>query len=125
MITNIETNFSNIRCFEFTGEITKKDFETTVFPALEGLKVSQEEVNMVYILMTDLENFTTAAWLQDALLGLKNIANFKRVAIVSTNESIKQFTEFFSKIMPGEFKGFDQNDEKKAIEWAALGNQLN
>ncbi|MGI9527413.1 MAG: STAS/SEC14 domain-containing protein [Weeksellaceae bacterium] len=121
MITKLDTSFTNIVSFEFTDKIYKEDFETTVFPAIKDLKEKQDEINMVYIINTDLKNFTTEAWLQDALLGLKNLTKFNRVAIVTASDNVQTFTELFSKVIPGEFKGFEMSEREKAMKWVANG----
>ena len=43
--------------------------------------------------------------------------DFKKLA--SSVVEIQNFTEIFSHVMPGEFKGFDKADLHEALRWAA------
>jgi len=73
------------------------------------------------VIDTDLSNFTAGAWLQDALLGLKNIGSWNRAAILSDSEGIKTFTNIFSIVVPGEFKGFSKDQLEEAVVWVSSG----
>ena len=62
------------------------------------------------VIETDLSKFTAGAWFQDAMLGVKTLTKWNREAIVYDYEIVQDFTEIFSKIMIGEFKGFNKKD---------------
>ena len=66
-----------------------------------------------------MKNFTIGAWMKDALLGIKNISKWNRAAIVTDSEGIKTFTDMVSKIVPGEFRGYDSSELQEAISWVA------
>jgi len=121
MISIIKNAPANVAAFTATGEVTKDDFQSTVMPHVKAVTEQYDELNYVLNLDTDISNFTMGAWWQDALLGIKNISKWNRAAIVTNKESIQQFTEVFSKIMPGEFRGFDKEELEMAINWAATG----
>ena len=71
------------------------------------------------VIDTDLAKFSTGAWFQDAMLGVKTLTKWNRAAIVYDSETVQDFTEIFSKIMIGEFKGFDKKDYDKAVKWTS------
>lgn len=121
MISIIKTAPANVAAFTATGEVNKDDFQSVVMPHVKAVVEQHDELNYVLNLDTDISNFTAGAWLQDALLGIKNITKWNRAAIVTEKESIQNFTEIFSKVMPGEFRGFDKNELEMAINWAATG----
>src|SRR5688572_16997003 len=83
MIRQLPNTPSNVVAFEAEGEITKPDFTETVMPAVEKAVKQHDELNYLLLLNTELKNFTMQAWMQDALLGLKNITKWRRVAIVT------------------------------------------
>lgn len=82
--------------FRAMGEVTKEDYENTVIPAVEALISSINEINFLLVLDTDIENFTLGAWMQDAMLGIKNLGKWNRAAIVTDSEKIIAFTNGFS-----------------------------
>lgn len=123
MLQSITTAPRNIAAFEASGEITKEDFDRVI--KIVDEKIEQEgELNYLLKLDTPLRNFTFAAWMNDAWLGIKNITKWNRCAIVTDKESVQKFTDMFSKIMIGEFRGYDQEEYDKAEHWVATGRDL-
>ena len=124
MITIISEAPENVAAFNATGEVTKEDFENLVIPRVKQ-KVDQfNELNYLLYLDTDLDNFTMGAWLQDALLGLKNLTKWNRTAIVTNKEGVQNFTDIFSVLMPGEFKSFPKGNLYNALYWCKNGNEV-
>jgi hypothetical protein len=116
MIHQIDTT-DNVVAFRALAEVTKEDFQRVVVPAVEKLVNQLNEINFLLVLDTDLENFTAGAWLQDAMIGLKHLGKWNRAAIISDSEDIISFTNGFTYIVPGEFKGFKKLDFNKALNW--------
>jgi hypothetical protein len=108
---------ANVAAFRATGEVTKEDYEKVVIPEVEKLVNGKDEINFLLVLDTDIQNFTVGAWLQDALLGLKNFGKWHRAAIVSDSDNVIKFTNGFSYIAPGEFRGFKKEDASEALNW--------
>lgn len=119
MIHHLQNLPSNIVGFKAVGEITEEDFSETVMPKVKELIDKTDQLNYLLVLETSLKNFTVGAWMKDALMGIKHLTKWNRAAIVSDTEAIRSFTNFFSYLMPGEFKGFEHKDLEKAIEWVA------
>ena len=119
MITQIENLPQNIVGFKATGEITEKDFTETVMPKVKVLIDKTDKLNYLLVLETSLKNFTVGAWFQDAIMGIRHFTKWSRTAIVSDEKGIRMFTNFFSYLIPGEFKGFENKDLQEAIDWVA------
>ena len=109
----------NIVGFKATGEITEKDFTETVMPKVKSLIDKTDQLNYLLVLETSLNSFTMGAWMEDAMMGIKHLTKWNRAAIVSDVESIRNFTNFFSYFIPGEFKGFEHKDLQQAIDWVS------
>ncbi|KQR93628.1 hypothetical protein ASG01_09115 [Chryseobacterium sp. Leaf180] len=124
MITIIEDAPENVAAFRADGEITKEDFDQTVFPHVEKKIETYNELNYLLYLNTDLDNFTASAWFQDVLLGIKNLAKWNRAAIVTDKKGVQNFTDIFSVLMPGEFKSFPREDLANALFWCEHGNEV-
>lgn len=119
MIHHLQNLPANIVGFKATGDITEKDFTETIIPKVEALIQKTDKLNYLLVLETSLKKFTIGAWMKDAMMGIKHLSKWNRAAIVSDVEAIRNFTDFFSYLMPGEFKGFEHADLQKAIDWVA------
>ncbi|RZJ73503.1 STAS/SEC14 domain-containing protein [Flavobacterium sp.] len=118
MIQQINNVPDNMVAFRSSGEVTKDDFDT-VFPKVEELVERTGKLNYLLELDNSPADFTAGAWLQDALLGVKNITKWNRAAIVTDSEQIRTFTDAFSKLMPGEFRGFSKDEFDNAVDWVS------
>ena len=119
MIKYMENLPPNIVGFKAIGGITEKDFTETVNPKVKVLIEKTDKLNYLLVLETSLKNFTIEAWMKDAMMGIKHLTKWNRAAIVSDVEAIRNFTNFFSYLMPGEFKGFEHKDLQQAIDWVS------
>lgn len=124
MITILNDAPENVAAFNATGDVTKEDFENLVIPYVKNKVEQFDELNYLLYLDTDLGNFTMGAWLQDALLGIKNITKWNRAAIVTDKEGVQNFTDIFSVLMPGEFKSFPKENLYNALYWCQNGNEV-
>jgi len=119
MITQIKDVPSNMVAFRASGEVTKDDFENVVFPAVDDVVKKTGELNYVLVLETEIKNFTLGAWLKDALLGITKLTKWNRAAIITDSEGIIRFTNAFSVLVPGEFKGFLPEEFDQAVTWVS------
>jgi hypothetical protein len=71
------------------------------------------------VLNTTLSNYSLQAWLKDALLGFVYFTEWKKIAIVSNQKSIKDFTNLFGHLLPRTTKGFLMEDLGAAEVWIA------
>lgn len=110
---------ANIVGFKAVGEVTEIDFTHTVIPKVKELIERTDKLNYLLVLETSVKNFTIGAWMKDAIMGIKHLTKWNRAAIVSDVEAIRKFTDFFSYLMPGEFKGFEHKDLQVAIDCVA------
>ena|SRR5215217_6096075 len=125
MIAKLQNIPENVAAFEASGIVTKSDFENVVFPTVEEKVKLFNELNYLLYLNTSVEDFTFKAWLQDLLLGIKNLTKWNRCAIITDNNTVQNFTEIFSILMPGEFRSFPKNKLENAIFWCATGEEKN
>lgn len=103
-----------------TGEVTADDLKSTLLPGLEALTDKYKEIYYILVLETKVENFTAGAWYQDMVAGLKHLTAWKKMAIVTDQKSVENFTDAFSYVTPGEAKGFSLDELDDAITWVSL-----
>ena len=118
MITQISGLPSNMVGFRSSGEVTKEDFEI-VKKEVAVLVEKTGKLNYLLFLDNSPKDFTMGAWLQDALLGINNITKWNRAAIVSDSDTVIKFTDTFSKVMPGEYRGFRKEEYDVAVDWVS------
>lgn len=118
MIVKIPGLPDNMVGFRADGEVTKKDFEI-VHLQVADLVEKTGKLNYLLFLDNSPADFTMGAWLQDALLGVKHITKWNRAAIISDSEAVISFTAVFSKVIPGEFRGYHKTDYNKAVDWVS------
>ncbi|NMH27595.1 SpoIIAA family protein [Flavobacterium silvaticum] len=118
MIEQLKDVPANMVAFKASGKVDERDFEL-VQDEVSEIVEKTGKLNYLLELDTDISNFTAGAWLQDMLLGLKHITKWNRAAIVTDSENIQKFTDLFSHIMPGEFRGFPKTELAYAINWTA------
>lgn len=119
MIEQIKNLPDNMVGFRALAMVTKEDFENIIIPEVEKIVAKTGKLNYMLVLDTNVKDFTAGAWMQDALLGLKNLTKWNRAAIVTDDTAIHQFTTVFSALMPGEFKGFKKIDMDIAVAWVS------
>lgn len=105
-----------------TGEVTAEDLKSTLLPGLEALTNKYKEIYYILVLETKVENFTAGAWYQDMVAGLKHLTAWKKMAIVTDQKAVENFTDAFSYVTPGESKGFSLAEIDEAITWVSLKN---
>ncbi|RZK10727.1 MAG: STAS/SEC14 domain-containing protein [Flavobacterium sp.] len=118
MIQQIHDLPSNMVGFRSSGEVTKDDFDIVQKKVAE-LVEQTDKLNYLLYLENSPADFTIGAWLQDALLGIKNLTKWNRAAIISDSDMVDNFTKVFSALMPGEFKVFPKADYQTAINWTS------
>ena len=113
---------STIVGFNASGEITAKDFTDIVMPKVKALIDKTDKLNYLLVLDTSIKKFSIGAWMKDAMMGIKHLTKWNKAAIVSDVDALRNFTDFFSYVMPGEFKEFEHNDLQQAIDWVSEKN---
>lgn len=118
------TTTGNVAAFRALGEVTANDYKTVIVPAVTQLAEQINEINFLFLIDTEIGNFTAGAWLEDALIGLRNLGKWDRAAIVTDSKYAITFTNGFSYIAPGEFRGYTKDRFEEALNWVQ-GTDLN
>ncbi|KAF2517151.1 SpoIIAA family protein [Flavobacterium foetidum] len=121
MIQKIDSP-ENVAAFRATGEITAEDYQTALVPVVVELAKKRNEINFLILIDTDIKNLKIASWMEDALLGLRNLGKWNRAAIITDSERAIRFTNSFNYFVSGEFRGFKKNDFNKALHWVEGAN---
>ena len=119
MIETISDLPGHVAAFKATGRITGKDYDEMINPIVSKIYKEYGKINYLLVLDTSLNNYSLEAYLKDALLGFVYFTEWKKIGIVSSKRSIKDFTDIFGKLIPGSTKGFMMNELEEAKRWIA------
>ncbi len=119
MIEQLKNVPTHVAAFRATGEVTQSDMDSVLLPAVKKIVNATGELNFLWVLDTSVKNFTAGAWFKDVLLGIQHLTKWNRAAIVTDSAGIKIFTEIFSKLMIGEFRGYSYREMDEAVKWVA------
>lgn len=122
MLTPIENLPAHVFGVKAVGEVSEGDLRNTLLPGLSRLVAKYGEIYYLLVLRTRIENFTAGAWLQDMIAGIKHFTRWRKMAIVTDQKSVEQFTDIFSYVSPGEAKGFSLSEMDEAISWVSTRN---
>jgi hypothetical protein len=103
--------------FEVAGTLKAEDYRDVILPALERAAAGGE-VRFV-IVIPEFHGMSGGAMWQDLKVGVEHLRAWKRIALVTDIEWMKQMTTLFGWMTPGEVRQFSLAQRDEAIAWAA------
>jgi hypothetical protein len=122
MITVMSDLPAYVAGFKARGEVSKEDYEGVLIPRIEEVYKAHGHIHFLFVLETEVGNFTTAAWWKDLMVGLEHFSKWKKMAIVSDQKAVEKISSLISPILPGETKGFSLRELEAAKSWVAQEN---
>jgi hypothetical protein len=119
MVEQIPNLPDNVLGFTAKGTLTANDYESVIIPAVEALFSRQGKVRFLYHLGEDFSGFEAAAMWDDMKLGLKHLAGWERVALVSDVEWIRAAVKVFGLAIPGHVRVFHNRELAEATRWVS------
>jgi len=119
MVEQIPDLPDNALGFTAKGTVTASDYASVIIPAVEALFSRQSKVRFLYHLGEDFSGFEAAAMWKDAKLGLKHLAGWERMAVVSDIEWIRAAIKVFGLAIPGQVRVFYNRELAEAKRWIA------
>jgi len=117
MVEQIPNLPGNVLGFTAKGTVTASDYESVIIPAVEALFSRQDKVRFLYHLGEECSGFEAAAMWDDAKLGLKHLAGWERLAVVSDIEWIRVAIKVFGLAIPGHVRVFHNRELAEAKRW--------
>jgi SpoIIAA-like len=117
MVERIPDLPDNVLGFRAKGTVTAADYESVIIPAVETLFSRRGKVRFLYHLGEDFSGFEAAAMWDDTKLGLKHLAGWERMALVSDVEWIRTALRIFGLAIPGHVRVFHNREIDEAIRW--------
>lgn len=117
MVERIPDLPDNVIGFAAKGTVTADDYESVIIPAVEALFSRQSKVRFLYHLGEDFSGFDAAAMWDDTKLGLKHLAGWERMAVVSDVEWLRAAIKIFGLAIPGHVRVFHNRELAEATRW--------
>ena len=105
--------------FDVSGEVTADDYHTVVIPAVEKAAAGGSKMKMLYHVTPDFEKYDLEAMWDDTKVGLKHLASWEKIAVVTDVGWIRSILKAFGVMMPGEVRVFDNGQLAEAKSWLA------
>jgi len=101
------------------GTISGDDYETTLIPVIDEAVDQHGKVALLLVFGSDFEGYTAGAAFDDMRFGLTHATAFRRIAIVSDNQWLRNGAAAMMYLIPGKSRGFSVDDLESAKEWVA------
>lgn len=119
MIKRIEDLPGNVIAYEAIDTVTDEDYEQKIIPEVESAASLHEKIRFMYVIGDKFKGFSPQAMWDDAKIGLKKLAKWEKVALVSDVDWIRNGVKIFGHLISAEVKVFDLVDLPKAKRWIA------
>lgn len=119
MLQKIDTNRIGILAFDAVGKLTDEDYKISLVPAIETYLKTDGPAHLLLRFGPDFEGYSARAAMDDALLGLRHLHDFERIAVVTDHHWIAQGMRMFGPIMSAKIKVFALDETDEALTWVA------
>ncbi len=101
------------------GTISGDDYDTTLIPAIDEAVDQHGKASLLLVFGPDFEGYTAGAAFDDISFGVTHATAFRRIAIVSDNQWLRNGAAALMYLIPGKSRGFSVDDLEVAKTWIA------
>ena len=105
----------NVVAAKGSGEVTKKDYEDVLIPAVAAALKRHDKIRCFYMLDKEFSGFDAGAVWEDTKIGFEHLTRWERVAVVTDVEWIRLTINFFHFLFP--IRVFSVSEEAEARKW--------
>lgn len=117
MIEPIRDLPDSVLGFTAKGTVRAADYVTVIVPAVGAALAKHSKIRLLYHLGREFSGFEPAALWEDAKIGLKRLASWDRIAVVTDVEWIRAATKAFGFLLRGQVRLFHDGELNAAREW--------
>lgn len=117
MLERIRGLPENVLGLEARGEVTGADYESVLIPAVDEMLARRRSIRFLYHLGNEFTGFDAKAMWDDAKVGLRHLAAWERVAVVTDVAWIRTAVKMFAFVMPGQVRIFSNSELAGARQW--------
>jgi len=116
MLKLMDVGADNVVAVRGSGEITKDDYLSILVPAAQDAFSKHDKIRVLYLIEDDAE-YGAGAMFEDALLGVKHLLGWERIAVVTDIEWITKAMNGFQFLIPCPVKVFAKAKLEDAKGW--------
>lgn len=105
--------------FELSGKVSGDDYEKVLMPAVEAATSGDRKVCMLYHVTPEFEKYEFEAMWEDAKVGFRHLASWRKIAVVTDVDWIARSVRLFAFALPGQIRVFEQAGLAAARNWLA------
>ena len=117
MITELTDMPEGVIGFEASGKLQAEDYRDVLLPAVE--RAAAAGGVRIVIVIPSFDGLSPEALWEDLKMGVSTLRVWKRIALVTDVEWMRQMTSMFGWMTPGEVKHFPLAERSAAVAWAA------
>ena len=118
-VTVMEDLPDDVLGLSVAGVVTARDYAETIVPLIEAKLARHEKIRLLYRIGPEFEAYTPGAVWSDAMVGVKHLTGFSRVAVVSDIGWIRHAVRAFAPLMPAEVQVFGDDALAEARAWVS------
>ncbi len=123
MLETIESP-ENVVALKVVGKLQKDDYDAVLLPALRRMIDGPGEIRLVLVLAEEFEGLTVGGTAADAGLYVnelfhRELSKWKRCAVVTDRDWLRNSIAMFRWMMPGAVEVFEPSRLEQAIAWTA------
>ncbi|MEM7192200.1 MAG: STAS/SEC14 domain-containing protein [Pseudomonadota bacterium] len=107
----------NVVAIACHGEVSRKDYDEVLIPAVEKALQSNDKVRMLYEVAPDFEGYEAGAAWEDFKTGVAHFTKWDRIAVITDIEWIGAAVKIFGLFLPSTVRVYAQDDAAKARLW--------
>lgn len=101
------------------GIVSARDYDALIMPLIVAKAARHPTLRMIYRLGPEFDAFTAGAVWSDALIDVKHLTGFRRVAFVSDLDWIRHAVRTFAPFMPADVHVFADGELDAAKAWVS------
>lgn len=117
MIEEVSGFPDNVVAVACRGQVTRRDYETTLIPRVEQVLARHEKARLYYEVGADFEGIDPTAVWEDFKTGMEHLMRWERVAVVTDVDWIRHTMQAFGFLIPGAVKIFSLAETAQARDW--------
>ncbi len=107
----------NVVAVSGKGQVTKKDYEDVLIPAVDAAFKKHHNVSFYYELGPQFVGIEAGAAWEDFKEGMRHFFRWEKMALVTDIEWIRRALSGFAVFMPGELRVFPNDEAAVARAW--------
>lgn len=107
----------NVVAIACHGDVSKKDYDDVLIPAVEKALQSHDKVRLLYEVSRDFAGYDLGAAWEDFKTGMEHFSRWERIAVITDVDWIAASMKVFSVFLPGMMRVYPLAEADKARLW--------